>query len=47
MVKHFTTNEAYAGSTPADILYVTLDYLILNKRYYNEIIFLKIPRRGV
>jgi hypothetical protein len=28
-------------------LYIALNYLILNKRYYNEIIFLKIPRRGV
>jgi hypothetical protein len=47
MVKHFTSDEADAGSNPADILYVALNYLILNKRYYNEIIFLKIPRRGV
>jgi hypothetical protein len=47
MVKHFTHDEADAGSNPADILYVTLNYLILNKRYYNELIFLKIPRRGV
>jgi hypothetical protein len=41
MVKHFIFSEADAGSTPADILYVTLNYLILNKRYYNELIFLK------
>jgi hypothetical protein len=27
MVKHFTSNEEDAGSIPADILYVTLDYL--------------------
>jgi hypothetical protein len=47
MVKHFTLDEADAGSTPADILYVILYYLILNRIYYNEIIFLKIPRRGV
>jgi hypothetical protein len=47
MVKHFTFNEADAGSNPADISYVALNYLILNRRYYYEIIFLKIPRRGV
>jgi hypothetical protein len=28
MVKHFTHDEADAGSTPADISYITLDYLI-------------------
>jgi hypothetical protein len=33
MVKHFTTDEADAGSTPADISYVTLNYLILNRKY--------------
>jgi hypothetical protein len=47
MVKHFTFNGANAGSTPADIMYITLDYLILNRKDYNEIIFLKISRRGV
>ena len=31
MVKHFTHDEADAGSTPADILYIALNYLILNK----------------
>jgi hypothetical protein len=31
MVKHFTFNEADAGSTPADIPYVAFNYLILNK----------------
>jgi hypothetical protein len=29
MVKHFTNDEADAGSTPADISYVTLNYFIL------------------
>jgi hypothetical protein len=29
MVKHFTNDEADAGSIPADISYVTLKYLIL------------------
>ena len=47
MVKHFTNDEADAGSTPADTLYVTLNYLILNRKYNDEIIFLKIPRRGI
>jgi hypothetical protein len=41
MVKHFTNDEADAGSTPADILYVALNYFILNRKYYNEIILLK------
>ena len=31
MVKHFISSKADAGSIPADILYVALDYLILNK----------------
>jgi hypothetical protein len=31
MVKHFTSDEADAGSIPADILYIILNYLILNK----------------
>jgi hypothetical protein len=29
MVKHFIVSEADAGSTPADISYVALNYLIL------------------
>jgi hypothetical protein len=41
MVKHFIVSEADAGSILADILYVALDSLILNKIYFNEIIFLK------
>jgi hypothetical protein len=46
LVKHFTNDEADAGSNPADILYVALNYFIINRRYYNEIIFLKFPWRG-
>jgi hypothetical protein len=33
MVKHFIVSEVDAGSIPADILYVALDYFILNKRH--------------
>jgi hypothetical protein len=42
MVKHFTCNEADAGSTPADILYVALNYFILT--IYNLVLNKNIPK---